>query len=269
LEGLDHLHSQNIIYRDVKPDNLLISAHPRMKLADFGNVHFLPDTETVIRGLEGTTSYMSPEMRMGRFYNTKTDIWSLGITLLNVLFDNDTTFPNFDVTGPWGARKFAAEQDYLSFELEDFMQSLFLKSGDRPTAKQLLQHPFVRKADKRAFKSLFQQFPQQNLALPVLSQRFKPDTPPPTPEQQSVTPPESQYQVMKEDSCPDICVTNLTPPVTPSPDPQEKIFLKLVFKKDNAMEKTILDCIKARRTHGCENREFKYIIEDNLMRGAV
>lgn len=246
MEGLDHLHSQNIIYRDVKPDNLLISSHPRIKLADFGNVHFLPDTDSVIRGLEGTTSYMSPEMRMGRFYNTKTDIWSLGITMLNVLFDNETTFPNFDLTGPWGAKKFAGEQDYLSFEMEDFMQSLFLKNSDRPSAKQLLQHPFVRKADKSAFKSLFKQFPQQNLALPVLSQRLKPDTPPPTPEQQSITPHEFQYQSIAENiKCPNVCVGNLTPPVTPSPAPQEKIFLKLAFKNNNN-EETILDCVKIR-----------------------
>ena len=227
----------------------MISSHPRIKLADFGNVHFLPDTDSVIRGLEGTTSYMSPEMRMGRFYNTKTDIWSLGITMLNVFFDNDTTFPNFDLTGPWGARKFAGEQDYLSLELENFMHSLFLKSGDRPTAKELLQHPLVQKANKAAFKSLFQQFPEQNLALPVLSKRLKPDTPPPTPERQDTSPNESPYQSAQEDNCADIPVANLTPPVTPSPPPQEKIFLKFLFKR-TAMEKTILDCIKVRRAKG-------------------
>jgi serine/threonine protein kinase len=115
-----------------------------MKLADFGNVHFLPDSESVIRGLEGTVSYMSPEMRMGRYYNTKTDIWSFGMTMLNVLFDNDTSFPNFELTGPWAARKFAQDQEYLSPELKEFMLSLFLKCGDRPTAKQLLQvSPFL------------------------------------------------------------------------------------------------------------------------------
>jgi len=144
LLGLDHLHSRNIIYRDVKPDNLLISYHPRIKLADFGNVHFLTSEGELIRGLEGTTSYMSPEMRMGGNYDAKTDIWSLGITLLNVLFDDDT-FPNFENAGRWAARKFADEQSYISNDLKQFMQSLFLKRSDRPTAQQLLE----------VFKTLF------------------------------------------------------------------------------------------------------------------
>ena len=82
---------------------------------------------------------MSPEMRMGRNYNSKTDIWSLGMTLLNVLFFNELDFPNFDETGPWAPRKFAQEQFYLSDELEDFICSLFLKSAERPSAKELLQ----------------------------------------------------------------------------------------------------------------------------------
>ena len=113
-----------------------------MKLADFGNAHFLPDSESVTRGLEGTVSYMSPEMRTGRYYNTKTDIWSLGMTMLNILFDDDTKFPNFETVGPWAARKFAAEQTYPSIELKNFLCNMFLKSSGRPTAKQLLQvHP--------------------------------------------------------------------------------------------------------------------------------
>jgi serine/threonine protein kinase len=110
-----------------------------MKLADFGNVHFLPSGESVTRGLEGTVSYMSPEMRMGRYYNTKTDVWSFGITMLNILFDNNTTFPNFELAGPWAARKFANQQLYLSAEFKMFMESLFLKASERPSAKELLE----------------------------------------------------------------------------------------------------------------------------------
>lgn len=136
---MDHLHSRNIIYRDVKPDNLLISSHPRIKLADFGNVEFLPDSNAVVRGLEGTISYMSPEMRRGSYYNTKTDIWSLGMTLLNLLFHDEEDFPNFEVTGMWAARNYASGQCYASNELEEFISCLFLKSSERPSAKELLE----------------------------------------------------------------------------------------------------------------------------------
>ena len=139
MTGLDHLHSRNIIYRDVKPDNLLISAHPRIKLADFGNVEILPNQNDLVRGLEGTISYMSPEMRRGSYYNTKTDIWSLGMTLLNLLFHDQEDFPNFDLKGMWAARTYASEQCYESTELKEFMSCLFRKSSERPSAKELLE----------------------------------------------------------------------------------------------------------------------------------
>ena len=137
--GIDHLHSQNIIYRDVKPDNLLISSHPRIKLADFGNAHFLSCEDESVCGLEGTQCYMSPEMRMKHKYSRETDVWSLGITILHILFYDEDTFPNFDNQGPWAGQKFARAQSYTSNDLKDFVHLLFQRRKDRPTAGQLLE----------------------------------------------------------------------------------------------------------------------------------
>ena len=93
----------------------------------------------MIKGMEGTPSYMSPEMRRGHYYDRKTDIWSLGITLLNVLFDDNTTFPNFEFGGTNAAKRFAEEQEYLSEAMCDFTLSLFAKADLRPTACELLR----------------------------------------------------------------------------------------------------------------------------------
>jgi serine/threonine protein kinase len=82
---------------------------------------------------------MSPEMRRGDYYNTKTDIWSLGIMLLNLLFQDEVDFPNFEVKPIWAARNYAKRQHYQWTDFEKFISSLFLKSNDRPSAKELLE----------------------------------------------------------------------------------------------------------------------------------
>jgi serine/threonine protein kinase len=151
------LHAKSILYRDCKPDNILVSPHPRIKLADFGNVAHLPSPTSLVRGLEGTPAYMSPEMREGRHYGCTTDIWSLGITLLHLLFHNDDdrvskegmrldqaeVVPDFGDSGVWSARKYAESQRYLSDELRKFVLSLFLKASERPNARTLLKVYFL------------------------------------------------------------------------------------------------------------------------------
>jgi serine/threonine protein kinase len=113
--------------------------HPQIELADFGNARFLSDNNAVVRGLEGTISYMSPEMRRGGDYNTKTDIWSLGMMLLNLLFHDEDDFPNFEIMGSWAARNYAKRQHYQWTDLEKFISSLFVKSNERPSVKELLE----------------------------------------------------------------------------------------------------------------------------------
>jgi hypothetical protein len=93
VSGVDYLHNQNpsIIHRDLKPSNLLITNGERghfVKIADFGlaTAHNFAD-ESHTQG-SGTIKYMAPEVSKGKKYDTKADIYSLGV-ILQDLFNID------------------------------------------------------------------------------------------------------------------------------------------------------------------------------------
>ena len=83
LNGLTYLHGHRIIHRDIKPSNILLCRDGQVKLCDFGvsgEFGTRGDATTFI----GTSYYMAPERITGQSYTITSDVWSLGVTLLEV-----------------------------------------------------------------------------------------------------------------------------------------------------------------------------------------
>jgi mitogen-activated protein kinase kinase len=83
LNGLTYLHKHRIIHRDIKPSNILLCRNGQVKLCDFGvsgEFGTKGDANTFI----GTSYYMAPERITGQSYTITSDVWSLGVTLLEV-----------------------------------------------------------------------------------------------------------------------------------------------------------------------------------------
>lgn len=85
-QGLQHAHARNITHRDIKPSNVLITNDGTAKILDFGlaRVHG-PTASTETATLSGTLLYMPPEQAQGRNLDARSDIWSLGVVLFQML----------------------------------------------------------------------------------------------------------------------------------------------------------------------------------------
>ncbi|XP_074772264.1 serine/threonine-protein kinase 10 isoform X1 [Athene noctua] len=165
LEALHYLHSKKIIHRDLKAGNVLLTQDGDIKLADFGvsakNMKTLQKRDSFI----GTPYWMAPEVVMCETmkdtpYDYKADIWSLGITLIEMA----QIEPPHHELNPMRVLLKIAKSDpptlscpsKWSLEFRDFLKTALDKNPEtRPSAAQLLEHPFVSKVtSNRALREL-------------------------------------------------------------------------------------------------------------------
>lgn len=96
VTGLQAAHNQHIIHRDIKPQNIIISKDGKVKVTDFGIARATTSTQTISTSVMGSVHYTSPEQARGGVVDQKSDIYSIGITMYEMItghvpFDGDST----------------------------------------------------------------------------------------------------------------------------------------------------------------------------------
>lgn len=154
LKALAFVHSQHRLHRDIKSDNVLVDLDGNIKLADFGFAVGLTTEKQKRQSVVGTPYWMSPELIRGLPYDAKVDVWSLGITLIEMcegeppLMDKPPLRALLLITTQ-GTPKLQNPQKW-STELRHFMKkSMEVNVEKRSTAAMLLMHPFIRKASSK------------------------------------------------------------------------------------------------------------------------
>jgi serine/threonine protein kinase len=147
LLALDHLHHLRIIHRDIKLQNIFLSADfQTVKLGDFGLSKFLRRSDESAMTTAGTPYYFSPEIANGHTHNRKTDLWSLGVVLYYLLegampFEASTLLDLVRAITTQPPAPFRRARRY-SAELLDLCRRMLTKDATaRPSAAELLASP--------------------------------------------------------------------------------------------------------------------------------
>lgn len=155
---IKYCHDMGVVHRDVKPENILLTASGKIKLADFGLAVRITNGQS-LAGLAGSPAYVAPEVLTGS-YSEKVDVWSAGILLHALLvgvlpFQGDSLEDVFEAiknvelnfhTGVW---------ESVSKPARDLLERILTRNVDsRITAEEVLSHPWIIFYTERNLRSL-------------------------------------------------------------------------------------------------------------------
>ncbi|CAE6475439.1 unnamed protein product [Rhizoctonia solani] len=161
LKGLDYMHSNKVTHRDIKPSNILVTKSGVVKLCDFGVSGALE--MSLANTFTGTSWYMAPERITGNPYSIRADVWSTGLTFLELA---QNRFPYPPDLGPIELLTYIVNGEVPELEDEpgdenggaihwsDGMKSfiklcLRIDAASRPTPGKMLEHPWIQESMAR------------------------------------------------------------------------------------------------------------------------
>ena len=151
LDGLEYLHSKNIIHRDIKAANILVNQYGECKLTDFGGAKILKEEFNMgnnTTSIQGTPNWMAPEVVKYGKSSRFSDIWSIGCTVIEMLtgmppwWDKENQFEILNSICT--ATRHPKFPENISSDLKDFLEKCMqIISNKRANIYELKRHKFI------------------------------------------------------------------------------------------------------------------------------
>ncbi|CEG42671.1 ulk fused protein kinase [Plasmopara halstedii] len=151
IQALYVLHSNRIIHRDMKPQNILIGSKQQIKLCDFGFARAIAHDSSLLRSIKGTPLYMAPELVQEKPYNYTVDLWSLGV----ILYELAVGKPPFYTDRIVSLIQMIVRDDVkypstMSADFQSLLKGLLNKNpAQRLKWPKILDHPFIRETPEQ------------------------------------------------------------------------------------------------------------------------